>query len=321
MTEGGTWTQNGTQVVIALTESGGQPSPTPANLTLNLENGLLRTAAADGAKADLNGAPFYRLEGLANALPTAPAAPAPIPPTTILTPTITAPVSTPEVGAVPPAAQEPPAAVAPQVETLPTLPYTPTFAATTCPFPLPAGEVEGETLICGQLTVPENRSQAGATALQVFATILKSRLEPQPNPLVVLLGPAGASAAETRASFVDWPARQHRDIILVDGRGSGYSTPSLACTELTQGATPVDAAGVAACFARLGQEGRNLAGYRSTEQAADVADLARTLGAAAIRSLRPGRWRPTGDAGGRPLSDARANPGARCAGAPVLLTP
>lgn len=284
VTEGGAWTQSGNLIAIALTESGGQPSTAPSNLTLNLENGLLRATAADGAKADLNGAVFYRLEGLANTAPGAPAIPAPaVPPVTSnVTATITAPISAPEAGAPPATTLAPPAAVAPEVAILPTLPYTPIFATAPCPFPVPAGEVEGETLVCGQLTVPEVRNQPGAATVQVFVTILKSRFEPQPAPVVVLMGPAGASATETRSSFLAWPARSHRDIILVDGRGAGYSTPSLACAEVAQGATPVDAAAVAACFARLNQDGRNLAGYRSTEQAADIADLARTLEAPAL---------------------------------------
>jgi pimeloyl-ACP methyl ester carboxylesterase len=283
-TEGGAWTQSGTLLAIALTESGGQPSSAPSNLTLSLENGLLRTTAADGAKADLNGAVFYRLEGLANTVPAAPGTPVPaVPPiTSTVTAPITTPVSAPEAGTPPAATLAPPAATAPEVAILPTLPYTPVFATTPCPFPVPAGEVEGETLVCGQLTVPEVRSQPDAATVQVFVTILKSRFEPQPAPVVVLMGPAGASATETRSSFLAWPARSYRDIILVDGRGAGYSTPSLACAEVAQGTTPVDAAAIAACFARLNQDGRSLAGYRSTEQAADIADLARTLEAPAL---------------------------------------
>ena len=285
-TEGGTWTQNGTQVTIALTESGGQPSPTPANLTLNLENGLLRTAAADGAKADLNGSAFYRLEGLSNTLPAAPAATdagRSEPADGAGTPTVTAPVAPPvsrwrtscRSGA---AGRGRPGSRNSAHAALHARPSRRSPVHSRC---LQAKSRARPSSAASSLC-RRTAANAGAASIQVFVTILKSRLEPQPDPMVVLLGPAGASAAETRASFVDWPARRHRDVILVDGRGAGYSTPSLACTELAQGATPVDPAGVAACFARLGQEGRDLAGYRTSEQVADVADLARTLGATPV---------------------------------------
>lgn len=86
------------------------------------------------------------------------------------------------------------------------------------PFLVPDGEVIGETIACGKLSIP------GANNLQIQVVILKARSEsPYPDPILYLEGGPGDSVIFEIDSWVDSPLRNNRDIILVDQRGVGYS--------------------------------------------------------------------------------------------------
>ncbi len=63
---------------------------------------------------------------------------------------------------------------------------------------------------------------------------------------------------------------------MLDQRGTGYSKPSLDCTELARARSYDD--GITRCRARLIKAGIDLSAYNSVENAADVADLRVALG-------------------------------------------
>jgi len=113
---------------------------------------------------------------------------------------------------------------------------------------------------------------------------------PAPDPVLIVAHGAGG---ETVGAYLDGPTlaalRQHRDVILVDGRGTGGSTPSLDCFESVPAALKsltTDRATAAAsqlsaltvCRDRLVASGVDLGGYNSIEIAADMADLRIALG-------------------------------------------
>lgn len=105
-------------------------------------------------------------------------------------------------------------------------------------------------------------------------------------------GPGGSTL--TDADF--WwdfsaPFRTHRDFILLDQRGTGYSNPNLDCPEFAEeelkifsvSETPQqrqndEAAAALKWRTRLVSEGADLTAYNSIESAADVEDLRKTLG-------------------------------------------
>ncbi|HSD00054.1 MAG TPA: alpha/beta fold hydrolase [Casimicrobiaceae bacterium] len=80
---------------------------------------------------------------------------------------------------------------------------------------------------CGRLEVPENRTHPDGRKLSIFVAVLPANtLSPKPDPLVLLAGGPG-QAASTLGPFAMQLAavRRTRDILLIDQRGTGRSSP------------------------------------------------------------------------------------------------
>lgn len=148
--------------------------------------------------------------------------------------------------------------------------YEPFFEIDDCPFPLPGGETEGETIVCGYLIVPEIRGQADSEVVALATAILHSTgMNPAPDPLVYLAGGPGGSALLEVELWVRSPFRARRDIILIDQRGTGYSFPTLDCHEVYGSSEDPERI----CYERLARAGIDLSAYHSAASAADIADL------------------------------------------------
>ena len=64
-----------------------------------------------------------------------------------------------------------------------------------CPRPLPANEIEGVSLICGRVKVPEDRSKAGGRTVSLAFAVLKATSRyPEADPVIYLQGGPGGSA-------------------------------------------------------------------------------------------------------------------------------
>lgn len=116
--------------------------------------------------------------------------------------------------------------------------YTPTVEYLRCQNGLPAGDISGETALCGEVTVPMNRADLdGATVTIPFVVFKAYNDTPQPDPVVYIIGGPGGSTTPYPA-FMMRPNfelfREDRDFILFDGRGNGTSTPSLDCVPILQ---------------------------------------------------------------------------------------
>lgn len=113
------------------------------------------------------------------------------------------------------------------------------FEEATCPFELSLDQAEGETVECGYLTVPEDRTDPESRNIRLAVAIFRHPDgNPQPDPIIYLEGGPGASPLELRAAnfaalFGSMFAAK-RDIILIDPRGVGYSQPALDCPNFTQ---------------------------------------------------------------------------------------
>jgi len=83
---------------------------------------------------------------------------------------------------------------------------------------------------CGTLDVPENRQHPEGRRLSIFVAVLPANtLSPQPDPLVLLAGGPGQAASTLGPFALSLSAiRRTRDIVLIDQRGTGRSSP-LAC--------------------------------------------------------------------------------------------
>ena len=170
-----------------------------------------------------------------------------------------------------------------------------------CPMDLPPGAVEGEHITCGYVTVPEVRSAPGGdesnsrTIRLAIAVIHSAGNEPAPDPLVMLAGGPGQSALGSFVQILAAPGMEgfwaEREIVLVEQRGTRYSTPFLQCEEISELKLDLLDKNLAdedeearkleawtACRDRFVQSGVDLAAYNSVENAADIMAVADALG-------------------------------------------
>jgi pimeloyl-ACP methyl ester carboxylesterase len=153
----------------------------------------------------------------------------------------------------------------------------------------------GQTVECGYLTVPEDRSRPDGPTIRLHVAMFKSRsFSPKPDPVVYLAGGPGEKAlASVPLAFNERfsPFLEHRDFIMFDQRGVGFSEPALDCQEYVDMVYDIldqdlDVAeektltlqAMSACRDRLTSEGVDLAAYTSAESAADLDDLRSALG-------------------------------------------
>lgn len=167
---------------------------------------------------------------------------------------------------------------------------TPTFVAGDCPMDL-TDEVIVE-VTCGTVEVPENRTDPDSNTITLAVAKLHSTAaEPKPDPVVQLEGGPGFGSLADVAGYSNSTMLDERDYYLWDQRGTGFSTPSLNCPETddavwelfrttddakTEGARVEDS--LRTCRDRLLDEGVDLSGYNTRENAADLADLRVALG-------------------------------------------
>jgi pimeloyl-ACP methyl ester carboxylesterase len=165
----------------------------------------------------------------------------------------------------------------------------PRFEPAACPSPIPVGKI----VQCGHLVVPEEHARPDGPTIRLGVAIVKSQYpHPSPAPLLILNGGPGGQALVDLSRFLDLYGQlisdPTRDVIVFDQRGVGWSQPALDCPELApslldlaRGRTLTveeQLAPYRACRDRWLKQGVNLAAYNTTESAADVNDLWRTLG-------------------------------------------
>jgi pimeloyl-ACP methyl ester carboxylesterase len=93
-------------------------------------------------------------------------------------------------------------------------------------------EIKDAGVRWGYLTVAENwLNESNANRVKLAVAIVKSRNGHPGKGMVFLEGGPGLSAIWGIRKWLNHPLRQERDIILVDLRGAGYSTP-LLCADL-----------------------------------------------------------------------------------------
>ncbi|TMV10655.1 alpha/beta fold hydrolase [Arenibacterium halophilum] len=162
----------------------------------------------------------------------------------------------------------------------------------TCPRPLGPMEVEGQTVICGRIEVPEDYAATGGATIPLAFAVLKSRsTAPAPDPVIYLHGGPGGytvQAIPLNAHIFDF-LRDRRDIILFDQRGAGISDRTIACySELAADFVQFTKADeekmfgpddpLAKCLTETTATGVDLSLYNTTQSARDVRAIMDTLG-------------------------------------------
>jgi pimeloyl-ACP methyl ester carboxylesterase len=138
---------------------------------------------------------------------------------------------------------------------------------------------------CGTLEVPENRAAPeGRRIVLTLAVLPANTLSPRPDPLFILAGGPGQAATYLgpfAAQLFD--VRKDRDIVLVDQRGTGRSSPleceALKPEETFQSAFDVDiVARAAACAKELAARGVDPAQYTTAAWVEDLDAVRAALG-------------------------------------------
>ena len=136
---------------------------------------------------------------------------------------------------------------------------------------------------CGTLEVPENRERPNGRKLSIFVAVLPANtLSPKPDPLVLLAGGPGQAASSLGPFASQLTAvRRTRDIVLIDQRGTGRSSP-LSCPALAPDehaefdTDPVPKATL--CAQQLAANGVDASQYTTSAWIADLDSMREALG-------------------------------------------
>jgi pimeloyl-ACP methyl ester carboxylesterase len=136
---------------------------------------------------------------------------------------------------------------------------------------------------CGESEVPEDRSKPEGRRIRIFAAVLPANtLSPKEDPLLILAGGPG-QAASTLAPFVARlnDVRRARDVVLIDQRGTGRSSPMQCDAFKPRDDEALDTDPVPrakACAAELLAQGVDAAQYTTTAWIADLEVMREALG-------------------------------------------
>ncbi|MFZ5751600.1 MAG: alpha/beta hydrolase [Pseudomonadota bacterium] len=163
-----------------------------------------------------------------------------------------------------------------------------------CPRPLPAGEIEGQTVICGRVEVPEVHGKEDSRRIGLAFAVLKARTQsPAPDPVVYLHGGPGGGAVRDLWSIVV-PIfdqfRARRDLVTFDQRAAGISSDMVSCLDtlganivslMAPGALPEAASEgelVTRCLDEIKAKSGDITAYNTTQNTYDTQALMRALG-------------------------------------------
>lgn len=152
--------------------------------------------------------------------------------------------------------------------------------------------VEAET---GRFSVPENRADPESRMIELAFVRFPSTSATPGNPIVYLAGGPGGSGTRTAADRrfdVFMALREQADVIAFDQRGTGLSETPPACVDDTPLAADAPLTRdamigyvreeTARCVAWWREQGVDIAAWNTRENAADIEDLRRAIGAEQI---------------------------------------
>lgn len=171
------------------------------------------------------------------------------------------------------------------------------FQTAPCPFTPDKNFVEGVSLTCGFVTVPEEHSNPRSQAIKLAVAIFRNShglttRDAAGGPVVYLDGgPGGPTlqgfAPQIGVDYFERLASGH-DLILFDQRGVGKSLPALNCPETAniqdspyytrEKRVDLIINAYQRCYTRLNKSGVHISAYNTIENASDVHDLIHALG-------------------------------------------
>ncbi len=163
-----------------------------------------------------------------------------------------------------------------------------------CARPVAPAEIEGETVICGTLDVPEDHANPDGRKITLSWIVYKAHsLSPAPDPVIYLHGGPGGGTVRTVAAvshFFDH-LRQRRDIISFDQRGVDASAPEMDCfgtiadnldasvrTFAGEAVPDLPVTFASSCVEEIASRGVDIQMINTTQNALDVGALMEALG-------------------------------------------
>ena len=147
----------------------------------------------------------------------------------------------------------------------------------------------------GRFKVPENRSKKNGKTIELAFVRFKSTSKNPGSPIVYLAGGPGGSGISSakRGRFELFMAmRQFGDVIAFDQRGTGQSKPNLRCTEsfdlpfdqpmTHESLINQEIKNIRSCAKTWEAKGIDVSAYNTVENANDLNDLRKALGAKKI---------------------------------------
>ncbi|MCU0832330.1 MAG: alpha/beta hydrolase [Rhizobiaceae bacterium] len=158
---------------------------------------------------------------------------------------------------------------------------------------VPPTDVEGKTVVCGRVSVPENHDKPDGNRIELAFAVLKAHtLSPVPDPVIYLHGGPGGGTVRELASIVH-PLfdgyRSRRDVVTFDQRAAGISSDVVTCfntlggnifelfvpTEFTD---EKQAGFMQSCVKEVTDSGRDITAYNTRQNALDVRALMQAIG-------------------------------------------
>jgi pimeloyl-ACP methyl ester carboxylesterase len=168
--------------------------------------------------------------------------------------------------------------------------------AAPCPRPLAPYEIEGQTVACGKVKVPEDHAKPEGRRIDLTFMVFKARsLAPAPDPVVYLHGGPGSGIVGKPlliSGFLN-ELRARRDIVAFDQRGVSTSAgPDSRCyatvaadpetaLKAAQGKGDLPAIGrkaIRACLDEIKANGADIGTINTLQNAYDVRALTRAIG-------------------------------------------
>lgn len=173
---------------------------------------------------------------------------------------------------------------------------TPSLAKTPTETPIEFSTMDGQTTSAfeGYLEVPENRTNPDSRKIAIHYVRFPSTSDSPGSPIIYLAGGPGGSGIQTaRYPNFRFPLfmalRQHGDVIALDQRGTGKSKTSKTCRsghyiDLAKPASETEVyekyrAAAKTCVKQWLEQGIDVTGYNTVENALDIDDLRSHIGA------------------------------------------
>lgn len=143
---------------------------------------------------------------------------------------------------------------------------------------------------CGTIVLPENWKTGKGRVEMFFARLPATQGQTEEVPLVYLEGGPGVSVFLMASSWDNTSLREHHELILLDPRGIGLSTPNLKCPASAAASTRAlgiqdpyemvegEVAAFLTCAEEYGADGIDLTQYTSSVIAKDIDALRQALG-------------------------------------------